>query len=414
MTADRHLIPVSRADHLARGERHRHHAPGQRAHACPGSSAGSACAATASPKAKSARRGSPRRHAAAAAIAAAVVAAKRSGRARLTRRRSSTSTNAASRHHSANLDRRRQVDSVREAERRLRLAALHAERDELMQLRETDVINDEVLRTIQSDLDHAESLVAGPAARPRWTRPGQRARRRGAAPAGCGDEPLHPRAGDTRRHVRPDPLRTLAPGRGGQDGAGAARGATHSRGQPAASRRAGRIGHGPPGDDPARLQRICRPRRGRTRDRARRPELHRADARSVARRTARAASRAADRRGRIRRAHAVVALGALVHARAFRRRRAARRAPRLWRCPPRCEVHWQRRLTTDPARLERTLAGSIVRVEVTPQPIAASAIRAALARGPEGRAEIRGLLPAAVLDYIDRNQLYLPHSPREP
>lgn len=79
--------------------------------------------------------------------------------------------------------------------------------------------------------------------------------------------------------------------------------------------------------------------------------------------------------------------------------------------PPALEVHWQRRLTTDPARLERTLAGSIVRVQVTPQPIAASAIRAALARGPEGRAEIRGLLPATVLDYIDRNQLYRPQRP---
>lgn len=79
--------------------------------------------------------------------------------------------------------------------------------------------------------------------------------------------------------------------------------------------------------------------------------------------------------------------------------------------PPALEVHMQRRLTTDPARLERTLAGSIVRVQVVPQPIAASAIRAALARGPEGRAEIHGLLPAAVLDYIDRNQLYRPRLP---
>jgi Na+/H+ antiporter len=69
--------------------------------------------------------------------------------------------------YSANVERRRQVDSVRDAERRLRLAALDAERAELMQLRETDVINDEVLRTIQSDLDHAESLVAGPGRRPR-------------------------------------------------------------------------------------------------------------------------------------------------------------------------------------------------------------------------------------------------------
>lgn len=76
--------------------------------------------------------------------------------------------------------------------------------------------------------------------------------------------------------------------------------------------------------------------------------------------------------------------------------------------PPALEVHWQRRLTTDPARLERTLAGSILRVNVTPQPIAATAIRAALARGSAARAELRGLLPAAVLDYIERNQLYPP------
>jgi CPA1 family monovalent cation:H+ antiporter len=62
---------------------------------------------------------------------------------------------------SANADRRRQFDAARDAERRLRLAALRAERDELMQLRESDVINDEVLRIIQSDLDHVESLVSG-------------------------------------------------------------------------------------------------------------------------------------------------------------------------------------------------------------------------------------------------------------
>jgi len=62
--------------------------------------------------------------------------------------------------HSANAERRHRVNALRDAERQLRLAALQAERTELMQLRETDVINDEVLRTIQSDLDHAESLVA--------------------------------------------------------------------------------------------------------------------------------------------------------------------------------------------------------------------------------------------------------------
>jgi nicotinate-nucleotide adenylyltransferase len=74
--------------------------------------------------------------------------------------------------------------------------------------------------------------------------------------------------------------------------------------------------------------------------------------------------------------------------------------------PPPLQVHWQRRLTTDPMRLERSLAGSIMRVPVTPQPITATEIRAALALGPAGRERVRGLLPAAVLDYIDRNQLY--------
>jgi nicotinate-nucleotide adenylyltransferase len=74
--------------------------------------------------------------------------------------------------------------------------------------------------------------------------------------------------------------------------------------------------------------------------------------------------------------------------------------------PPPLEDHWRKRLSTDPARLERSLAGSILRVQVTPQPIEATAIRAALAKGAEGRAEIRGLLPPAVLDYIDRHHLY--------
>ena len=73
---------------------------------------------------------------------------------------------------------------------------------------------------------------------------------------------------------------------------------------------------------------------------------------------------------------------------------------------PTLKVHWERRLTTDPMRLARTLSGAILRVPVTPQPISASAIRAALARGAAGMSEVRGLLPAAVLAYIDRNQLY--------
>ncbi len=81
-------------------------------------------------------------------------------------------------------------------------------------------------------------------------------------------------------------------------------------------------------------------------------------------------------------------------------------APAGQELPVPLRIHWERRLATDASRLERTLAGSIVRVTVTPQPIAASAIRAELARGSAGRERVRGLLPATVLDYIDRNRLY--------
>jgi nicotinate-nucleotide adenylyltransferase len=76
--------------------------------------------------------------------------------------------------------------------------------------------------------------------------------------------------------------------------------------------------------------------------------------------------------------------------------------------PPALQEQWHRRLTTDPSRLFRQLAGAIVRQSVTPQPISATEIRAVLARGASGRAQVRGLLPAAVLAYIDRNQLYRP------
>ena len=71
-------------------------------------------------------------------------------------------------------------------------------------------------------------------------------------------------------------------------------------------------------------------------------------------------------------------------------------------------TQYERRLTTDRSRLSRTLAGAILRVPITPQPISATAIRDALARGAAGRSEIAGLLPAEVLAYIDRNQLYRP------
>ena len=74
--------------------------------------------------------------------------------------------------------------------------------------------------------------------------------------------------------------------------------------------------------------------------------------------------------------------------------------------PAALRTQWERRLTTDTMRLERSLGGAILRVNVTPQPISASAIRAALAHGHAGRNAVRGLLPASVLAYIDRNQLY--------
>jgi nicotinate-nucleotide adenylyltransferase len=73
---------------------------------------------------------------------------------------------------------------------------------------------------------------------------------------------------------------------------------------------------------------------------------------------------------------------------------------------PALKIQCERRLTTDPTRLSRQLAGAILRLAVTPQPISATALRAALAEGAETRERIRGLLPAAVLAYIDRNQLY--------
>ena len=76
------------------------------------------------------------------------------------------------------------------------------------------------------------------------------------------------------------------------------------------------------------------------------------------------------------------------------------------RLAPALRAQWQRRLTSDPMQLTRQLAGAIIRQVVEPQPISATALRAALASGPADRARVRGLLPATVLAYIDRNQLY--------
>lgn len=69
---------------------------------------------------------------------------------------------------------------------------------------------------------------------------------------------------------------------------------------------------------------------------------------------------------------------------------------------------WNERHSADRSRLESAVAGTIFTVPVTPQPISATAIRAALARGREGREALHGLLPGAVLAYIDQHQLYHP------
>ncbi len=77
--------------------------------------------------------------------------------------------------------------------------------------------------------------------------------------------------------------------------------------------------------------------------------------------------------------------------------------------PPALVPEWTRRYTRDARMLSRPRGGAIVTQAITPHDISASTIRAALARGPEGVAAVRGLLPPAVLSYIDRNQLYRPH-----
>jgi nicotinic acid mononucleotide adenylyltransferase len=71
-------------------------------------------------------------------------------------------------------------------------------------------------------------------------------------------------------------------------------------------------------------------------------------------------------------------------------------------------AEWSQRLRSDAADLAATAAGVFFVQATTPHAISASAIRRDLARGPAGLAAVRGLLPATVLAYIDRNQLYRP------
>ena len=77
--------------------------------------------------------------------------------------------------------------------------------------------------------------------------------------------------------------------------------------------------------------------------------------------------------------------------------------------PPELAPEWAKRYSRDAAALARTHAGAVILQPVTAHPISASAIRDRLAEGAAGVAAVRGLLPATVLAYIERNQLYLPH-----
>ncbi len=76
--------------------------------------------------------------------------------------------------------------------------------------------------------------------------------------------------------------------------------------------------------------------------------------------------------------------------------------------PEALAVEWRARHVDDPAPLFSTPAGAIFEQTITPQPIAATVIRAQLARGAEGRKAVDQLLPPAVLTYIDHHRLYRP------
>jgi nicotinate-nucleotide adenylyltransferase len=64
------------------------------------------------------------------------------------------------------------------------------------------------------------------------------------------------------------------------------------------------------------------------------------------------------------------------------------------------------RTTRDPSLLDRTIAGSVYHQPVTPYPISATEVRAALARGEPGIVKIRDMVPAQVLAYIRSHRLY--------
>ncbi|MEO9136386.1 MAG: nicotinate-nucleotide adenylyltransferase [Casimicrobiaceae bacterium] len=78
--------------------------------------------------------------------------------------------------------------------------------------------------------------------------------------------------------------------------------------------------------------------------------------------------------------------------------------------PDALATEWHARRIDDPRALRARASGSIYLQPVTAQPISSTAIRAARLLDNAKSAEIAGLLPAAVLAYIESNGLYT-HSP---
>jgi nicotinate-nucleotide adenylyltransferase len=79
------------------------------------------------------------------------------------------------------------------------------------------------------------------------------------------------------------------------------------------------------------------------------------------------------------------------------------------RLSPELALERSRRRCDDTSVIFSQAAGAILEPPITAHAISASAIRATLARrDANGVGALRGLLPAAVLAYIERNHLYLP------
>ena len=216
------------------------------------------------------------------------------------------------------------------------------------------------------------------------------------------------RVGDRhgRRHVRPRPLRAPASRRRAAANARRGRHASRPRGRSAASRRAARERRASRRDAGARARRISRASRST-----------RAKSRAVARATrcsrwSRCAPRAP--RGRCCGSWAPTrcsdcrrgTAGARSSASRISSSSGARASSSTARCRRRSSRSGTRASRAIAKPCARAPAGAIYRQDVTPQPISATAIRAALARGPDGAAELHGLLPAGVLSYIARNGLY--------